>query len=172
MNFAIFGAGCFWCVEAIFLQLNGVLDVTPGYTGGTTKNPTYDDICTGKTEHAEVCKITYDPEIIDYKTLLKYFFEAHDPTTLNRQGNDIGSQYRSAIFFTNENQKDLAYEFKERIDTSNIFKKPIVTEIKPFDVFYEAEDYHKNYYNNNKNQPYCKFVIKPKLDKIFKDNNN
>ena len=171
MNFAIFGAGCFWCIEAIFLQLNGVLDVTPGYTGGTTKNPTYDDICTGKTEHAEVCKITYDPEIIVYKTLLKYFFEAHDPTTLNRQGNDIGSQYRSAIFFTNENQKDLAYEFKKRIDTSNIFKNPIVTEIKPLDVFYEAEDYHKNYYNNNKNQPYCKFVIKPKLDKIFKDNN-
>jgi len=168
MNFAIFGAGCFWCVEAIFLQLNGVLDVTPGYTGGITKKPTYDDICTGKTEHAEVCKITYNPEIIDYKTLLKYFFEAHDPTTLNRQGNDIGSQYRSAIFFINEDQKDLANEFKEKIDSSNVFKNPIVTEIKPLDIFYEAENYHKNYYNNNKEQPYCKLIIKPKLDKIFK----
>jgi len=171
MNFAIFGAGCFWCVEVIFLQLNGVLDVMPGYTGGTTKNPTYDDICTGKTEHAEVCKITYDPEIIDYKTLLKYFFETHDPTTLNRQGNDIGSQYRSAIFFTNENQKELANEFKDRIYTSKIFKNPIVTEIKPLDVFYEAEDYHKNYYNNNKEQAYCKLIIKPKLDKIFNNTN-
>ena len=169
MNFAIFGAGCFWCVEAIFLQLNGVLDVAPGYTGGITKNPTYDDICTGKTEHAEVCKITYDPKIIDYKTLLKYFFEAHDPTTLNRQGNDIGSQYRSAIFFTNEDQKKSANEFKQKINASKVFKNPLVTEIKPFDVFYEAEDYHKNYYNKNKNQPYCKYIIKPKLDKIFKD---
>jgi len=171
MNFAIFGAGCFWCVEAIFLQLNGVIDVTPGYTGGITKNPTYEDICTGKTKHAEVCKITYDPKIIDFNTLLKYFFESHDPTTLNRQGNDIGDQYRSAIFYVNEEQKILANKFKTKIDTSNIFDNPVVTEIKLLETFYEAEDYHKNYYNKNKNQPYCKFIIKPKLDKIFKDNN-
>ena len=169
MNFAIFGAGCFWCVEAIFLQLNGVLDVIPGYTGGVTKNPTYEDICSGKTSHAEVCKITYDPKIIDYATLLKYFFEAHDPTTLDRQGNDIGSQYRSAIFYINEEQRELANRFKDKIDISKIFEDPIVTEIKPFNIFYEAEKYHKNYYNNNKEQPYCKLIIKPKLDKIFKN---
>ena len=169
MNFAIFGAGCFWCVEAIFLQLNGVLDVIPGYTGGVTKNPTYEDICSGKTGHAEVCKITYDPKIIDYVTLLKYFFEAHNPTTLDRQGNDIGSQYRSAIFYINEEQRELANISKDKIDISKIFEDPIVTEIKPFNIFYEAEKYHKNYYNNNKEQPYCKLIIKPKLDKIFKD---
>ena len=169
MNFAIFGAGCFWCVEAIFLQLNGVLDVIPGYTGGVTKNPTYEDICSGKTSHAEVCKITYDPKIIDYATLLKYFFEAHNPTTLDRQGNDIGSQYRSAIFYINEEQRELANRSKDKIDISKIFEDPIVTEIKPFNIFYEAEKYHKNYYNNNKEQPYCKLIIKPKLDKIFKN---
>ena len=169
MNFAIFGAGCFWCVEAIFLQLNGVLDVIPGYTGGVTKNPTYEDICSGKTGHAEVCKITYDPKIIDYETLLKYFFGAHNPTTLDRQGNDIGSQYRSAIFYINEEQRELANRFKDKIDISKIFEDPIVTEIKPFNIFYEAEKYHKNYYNNNKEQPYCKLIIRPKLDKIFKN---
>ena len=168
-NYAYFGGGCFWCIEAVFQDLNGVFKVTSGYAGGNKETANYKDVSSGNTQHVEVCKITYNPDIIDYKTLLKYFFEAHDPTTLNRQGNDIGSQYRSAIFFANENQKELANEFKERIDTSKVFKNPIVTEIKPLGVFYEAENYHKNYYNNNKEQPYCKLIIRPKLDKIFKN---
>ena len=167
MNIAIFGAGCFWCIEAIFLQLPGVTEVISGYTGGSTPNPTYEQICTGKTGHAEVCKIVFNPEIISYKQLLKYFWESHDPTTLNRQGNDIGTQYRSAIFYTNETQKEIAETYKEKLLQSNIYKNPIVTDIEPLDTFYAAEKYHQNYYRLNKEQPYCQFVIKPKLDKIF-----
>ena len=169
MNIAIFGAGCFWCVEAIFLQLPGVTEVISGYTGGTTPNPTYEQICTGKTGHAEVCKIIYNPEIISYNQLLKYFWESHDPTTLNRQGNDIGTQYRSAIFYTDKTQKEIAQKYKEKLSKSNIYQNPIVTKIEPLDIFYTAEEYHQDYYRLNKEQPYCKFVIKPKLDKVFRD---
>ena len=169
MNIAIFGAGCFWCVEAIFLQLPGVTEVISGYTGGTTPNPTYEQICTGKTGHAEVCKIVYNPEIISYSQLLKYFWESHDPTTVNRQGNDIGTQYRSAIFYTDKTQKEIAKTYKEKLSKSNIYEDPIVTKIEPLDTFYEAEEYHQDYYRLNKEQPYCKFVIKPKLDKVFRD---
>ncbi len=167
MNIAIFGAGCFWCVEAIFLQIDGVTSVASGYSGGNTHNPTYEQICTGKTGHAEVCKIEYNPEIITYKELLKFFWESHDPTTLNRQGNDIGTQYRSVIYYVNAEQKEIAEKYKSRLSEGKIFEKPIVTEIKKLDTFYKAEDYHQNYYYNNKNQPYCSYIIKPKLDKIF-----
>ena len=167
MNFAIFGAGCFWCVEAIFSRLDGVRSVISGYTGGDTKNPTYKDICTGKTNHAEVCKIIYNQDTISFEKLLKVFFESHNPTTLNRQGADIGTQYRSVIFYVNNKQKELAKKYKDLLNNSDEFKGSIVTEIIKLDIFYEAEDYHQDYYNNNLNQPYCNFIIKPKLDKFF-----
>ena len=170
MNIAVFGAGCFWCVEAIFLQLNGVSEVVSGYTGGHIANPTYKDICSGNTGHAEVCKITFDPKIISFEALLKVFWENHDPTTLNRQGQDVGSQYRSAIFYTTDEQKELSLEYKNKLNENKAFNKPIVTEITELKEFYLAEDYHQNYYNNNPNQPYCMFVIKPKLEKFFKNN--
>ena len=168
MDFAVFGAGCFWCVEAIFSQLDGVSAVISGYTGGDTKNPTYEDICTGKTNHAEVCKIIYDSNAITFEELLKIFFESHDPTTLNKQGADIGTQYRSSIFYVNDQQKELSEKYKNILNKSEKFNDSIVTEITKLDVFYEAEDYHQDYYKNNPNQPYCRFVIKPKLDKFFK----
>tara|TARA_Y100001970_G_scaffold130349_1_gene160729 strand:+ start:4961 stop:5470 length:510 start_codon:yes stop_codon:yes gene_type:complete len=168
MDFAVFGAGCFWCVEAIFSQLDGVSAVISGYTGGDTKNPTYEDICTGKTNHAEVCKIIYDSNAITFEELLKIFFESHDPTTLNKQGADIGTQYRSSIFYVNDKQKELSEKYKNILNKSEQFNDSIVTEITKLDVFYEAEDYHQDYYKNNPNQPYCRFVIKPKLDKFFK----
>ena len=169
MSFAIFGAGCFWCVEAIFSQIDGVTDVISGYTGGNIKNPSYEQICSGKTNHVEVCKISFNDEIISYEKLLKVFFETHDPTTLNKQGADKGTQYRSAIFYTDSIQQKKAIEFKEKLDGLMIFKHPIVTEISRLDNFYLAEDYHQNYYTNNKSQPYCKLVIKPKLDKLLLD---
>ena len=172
MSYAIFGAGCFWCVEAIFSQLNGVSDVISGYTGGNTKNPTYKDICTGKTNHAEVCKILYDPEIISYEKLLQVFFENHNPTTLNRQGADIGTQYRSSIFYNSQEQKISAEKYKNILNESDEFKHSIITEITKLDIFYVAEDYHQDYYKNNSSQPYCKVVIKPKLDKFFNKNYN
>jgi len=172
MNYAIFGAGCFWCVEAIFSQLNGVSDVISGYTGGNTKKPTYNDICTGKTNHAEVCKISYDPDIISYEKLLQVFFENHNPTTLNRQGADIGTQYRSAIFYNSNEQKISAEKYKKILNESDEFKDLIVTEITNLEIFYEAESYHQDYYKNNSSQPYCKVVIKPKLDKFFNKNYN
>ena len=168
MDFAVLGAGCFWCVEAIFSQLDGVSAVISGYTGGDTKNPTYEDICTGKTNHAEVCKIIYDSNAITFEELLKIFFESHDPTTLNKQGADIGTQYRSSIFYVNDKQKELSEKYKNILNKSEQFNDSIVTEITKLDVFYEAEDYHQDYYKNNPNQPYCRFVIKPKLDKFFK----
>ena len=167
MNFAIFGAGCFWCVEALFLQLNGVSEVISGYSGGNTKNPTYEDICTGKTNHAEVCKIIYDPNIISYKQLLEKFWEIHDPTTLNRQGNDIGTQYRSIIFYNTKEEEKIARKYKDTLSASKIYQNPIVTEIEPLKIFYKAENYHQDYYNQNKEQPYCKYIIRPKLNKIF-----
>jgi len=168
MSFAIFGAGCFWCVEVIFSNLDGVTKVISGYTGGNTKNPTYKDICSGKTNHAEVCKIIYNPDIITFKELLKTFFENHDPTTLNKQGADIGTQYRSAIFYIDDKQKESSEKYKQILNKSDQFDSSIVTEITKLDVFYGAEEYHQNYYNSNPNQPYCRLVIKPKLDKFFK----
>mgnify|MGYP003733557683 FL=1 len=170
MSIAVFGAGCFWCVEAIFLQLNGVNKVVSGYTGGHIENPTYEDICTGNSGHAEVCKITFDPKVVSFETLLKIFWENHDPTTLNKQGADIGTQYRSTIFYTTDEQKELSLKYKNELSENNVFNNPIVTEITKLNKFYIAEDYHQNYYNNNINRPYCMFIIKPKLDKFFKTN--
>jgi len=168
MQKATFGAGCFWCVEAVFERLDGVIDVVPGYSGGHKKNPTYREICTGTTGHAEVTQITFDPKIITFNDLLNMFWKSHDPTTKNRQGNDVGTQYRSAIFYHDNKQKSIAEDSKNMVDNSNIFLNPIVTEITKLDKFWTAEDYHNNYYNNNMNQPYCRVVIKPKLDKLFK----
>ena len=168
MQKATFGAGCFWCVEAVFERLDGVKDVMPGYTGGHKNNPTYKEICTGMTGHAEVAQVTYDSKIITFNELLDMFWKSHDPTTRNRQGNDIGTQYRSAIFYHNDEQKLLAEESKLKVDNSHIFTNPIGTEITKLDKFWPAEDYHNNYYANNMDQPYCRIVIKPKLDKLFK----
>ena len=165
---ATFGAGCFWCVEAVFQRLEGVKDVVPGYCGGDKDNPTYKEICTGMTGHAEVAQITFDPATISFDELLNMFWQSHDPTTRNRQGNDVGTQYRSAVFYHNEEQRSAAEESKENLDNSKIFSNQIVTEITALDQFWPAEDYHNNYYNNNPNQPYCRIVIKPKIDKLFK----
>tara|TARA_B100001287_G_C22586932_1_gene483748 strand:+ start:168 stop:683 length:516 start_codon:yes stop_codon:yes gene_type:complete len=167
MNVAIFGAGCFWCVEAIFSQLEGVNSVISGYCNGSTKNPTYESICSGNTGHAEVCKIDFNPDIITFEELLTVFFQTHDPTTLNRQGADVGTQYRSGIFYIDEEQKKISEKFIKSI--SDNFPNPIVTEVSKLDTFYEAENYHQDYYKNNTNAPYCRFVIKPKLDKFLKD---
>jgi peptide-methionine (S)-S-oxide reductase len=169
---ATFGEGCFWCTEAVFQKLNGVAKVESGYSGGSVPNPTYEEVCTGKTGHAEVAQIYFDPSIISFTELLKVFFKTHDPTTLNRQSADVGTQYRSVIFYHDEEQKKAAEEIKRELGMENIWPDPIVTEISTFDKFYKAEDYHQNYYYNNSNQPYCSFVITPKLEKfekIFKD---
>ena len=166
---ATFGAGCFWCVEAVFQRLEGVKDVVPGYCGGDKDNPTYKDVCTGMTGHAEVAQITFDPATISFDELLTMFWQSHDPTTRNRQGNDVGTQYRSAIFYHNEEQRSAAERSMEKFDNSGSYSNPIVTEITTLDQFWPAEDYHNNYYDNNPNQPYCRIVIKPKLDKLFKD---
>ena len=163
-----FGAGCFWCVEAIFQQVNGVEEVTPGYCGGTTKNPTYNEVCSGKTGHAEVAKIVFNPSIVDLAHLLEVFWKTHDPTTLNRQGNDIGTQYRSAIFLVKDSHKDEVLKFKDELISEKVWDQPIVTQVEKIDVFYPAEDYHHNYYNNNKSQGYCQFVIQPKIEKYKK----
>jgi peptide-methionine (S)-S-oxide reductase len=172
METATFGAGCFWCVEAVFQDLKGVQSVVSGYAGGTTKNPTYKQVCTGTTGHAEVCQITYDPRVVSFPELLEVFWKTHDPTTLNRQGNDVGTQYRSAIFYHNDEQKRLAEHYKKELDTAGAFGSPIVTEIVPFTNFYKAEDYHQNYFKQNGNQAYCQFVIRPKVEKfrqVFRD---
>lgn len=169
---ATFAAGCFWCVEADFQELKGVLSVTSGYTGGKIKNPSYKEVCTGLTGHAEACQIIYDPKVITYDELLEAFWASHDPTTLNRQGADQGTQYRSAIFYHNEQQKQLAEAYKSKLNSEKAFDKPIVTEISPAGPFYKAEDYHQNYYNENGTAPYCTYVIAPKLEKfrkVFKD---
>ncbi len=165
---ATFGNGCFWCTEAIFQQLKGVESVYPGYTGGSVKNPSYREVCTGTTGHAEAIQIKYDPSVISYRELLDIFFYTHDPTTLNRQGNDVGTQYRSAIFYHNNDQKAAAEEIISQLTSEKVYDDPIVTEVTAMDVFYMAEDYHKNYYQNNKNQGYCRAVINPKLDKFMK----
>lgn len=165
---ATFGAGCFWCVEAVFQELDGVMSVTSGYMGGTVKNPTYKDVCTGQTGHAEVTQIVYDPSKITFAELLEVFWKTHDPTTLNRQGADVGTQYRSVIFYHNEAQKAEAESYKKKLDASGAWDKPLVTEISKASEFYVAEDYHQNYYNQNGEAPYCQFVIRPKLDKFRK----
>lgn len=165
---ATFGAGCFWCVEAIFLQLEGVDSVASGYSGGHVKNPTYRQVCDGTTGHAEVIQVIYDPKVISYADLLQAFWSSHDPTTLNRQGNDIGTQYRSVIYYHSPQQKADAEKYKKELDASGTFANPIVTEISPFEVFYKAEDYHQDYYNLNEDQPYCQFVIRPKIEKFEK----
>jgi len=171
-DIATFGAGCFWCVEAVFQSLEGVESVVSGFSGGTGENPSYREIITGTTGFAEVCQISYDPDKITFDELLEVFWQTHDPTTLNRQGNDVGSQYRSAIFYHNEEQNALAEKYKKELNVSGAWDKPIVTEISPFTKFYEAENYHQDYYNTNPDLPYCTYVIQPKLDKlkkVFKD---
>lgn len=168
MKTAVFGGGCFWCTEAIFEQLRGVISVIPGYAGGHTKNPTYEEVCAGKTGHAEVIKIEYNPDQIEYKDLLTVFFATHDPTTLNRQGNDVGTQYRSIILSTDERQNREVEESIKQINKSSPEGRPIVTEVKPLENFYQAEDYHRQYYHKNQSQPYCQLVINPKLEKLQK----
>lgn len=163
---ATFGAGCFWCVEAVFQRLSGVETVVSGYSGGHIKDPSYREVVSGNTGHAEVIQVTYDPDQITYAELLEIFWMTHDPTTLNRQGADVGTQYRSAVFFHNEEQEKLAQYYKAKIDDAKVYDDPIVTEITKFEAFYEAEEYHQNYYNNNPNQGYCTFVIRPKIQKL------
>ena len=168
MEIAVFGGGWLWCTEAIFSELKGVSRVAPGYAGGTTPNPTYEAVCSGKTGHAEVTRIEFDPGQISFKDLLIVFFATHDPTTLNRQGNDVGTQYRSAIFSTTDAQKSDAEAFIKQLTESDPGGKPIVTEVKPLDKFYEAEDYHHEYFKNNPAQPYCQVIIEPKVQKLEK----
>lgn len=166
---ATFANGCFWCTEAIFEELDGVISATSGYTGGATKNPTYKEVCSGTTGHAECLQIVYDPAKITFDELLEVFWQTHDPTTLNRQGADVGTQYRSGIYYHNEEQKEIAEKYKAELDKSGAFDKPIVTEITPFTMFYPAEDYHQQYFELNGNtNPYCKIVIQPKLEKFRK----
>jgi peptide-methionine (S)-S-oxide reductase len=165
---AVFGGGCFWCTEAVFDELRGVKSVVSGYAGGSTKNPTYEEVCGGGTGHAEVIKIDFDPTEIAFKDLLTVFFATHDPTTLNRQGNDVGTQYRSAVFYANEEQKREAEAFIKELNDSKVFGKPVVTTLEPLGEFYEAEDYHQKYYANNPYQPYCQYMIPPKLNKLHK----
>lgn len=163
---ATLGAGCFWCVEAIFQDLKGVESAVSGFSGGTVRNPSYKEVVTGKTGHAEVIQVVFDPAVISFAELLEIFWNTHDPTTLNRQGNDVGTQYRSAVFYHSEDQRRLAEQYKKQAQAS--FKDPIVTEITPFKAFYPAEDYHQDYFNLNGNQPYCTYVIRPKVEKFRK----
>lgn len=164
----ILGGGCFWCIETIFNQLQGVDTAISGYAGGNVKNPSYKEVCTGNTGHAEVIKVNYDSNIISYPEILEVFFNVHDPTTLNRQGNDIGTQYRSCIMYQTEEEKSIAQAYIKQIDSSGIYANPIVTSLEKFDTFYPAEDYHQNYFNENGNQPYCQFVVRPKVEKFQK----
>jgi len=163
---ATLGGGCFWCLEAVYLEVNGIIEVVSGYTGGSTPEPSYEDICTGNTGHAEVVQLKYDVNEIGFKDILNIFFSIHDPTTLNRQGNDVGTQYRSVIFYHNENQMDVALNAIKKITEDELWPEPIVTDIKKLGIFYRAEDYHQNYYQMNPNNPYCQFVISPKLAKF------
>ena len=165
---AVFGGGCFWCTEAVFDELRGVKSVVSGYAGGTTKSPTYEQVSSGKTGHAEAIKIEFDPAQISFRDLMTVFFATHDPTTLNRQGNDVGTQYRSAIFFTDDQQKAEAASFIKELEVAKTFKNSIVTSLEPFTDFYPAEDYHQKFYANNPYQPYCRYSIPPKLNKLHK----
>ena len=167
METATLANGCFWCSEAVFSRLKGVKSVLPGYSGGKVDNPTYEQVCTGRTGHAEAAQIEFDPSVISYEKLLDVFWHTHDPTTLNRQGNDVGTQYRSAIFYHDEKQREIAEKSKNELDQQKIYKDPIVTEITPLKKFYVAEDYHKKYYDDHQDAPYCRFVIDPKINKLF-----
>lgn len=164
---ATLAGGCFWCTEAIFKRLKGVLSVTPGYSGGAVTNPTYEQVCSGETGHAEAIQIEFDPSKIPFEKILDIFWDTHNPTTINRQGDDFGSQYRSVIFYHNRKQQEIALKSKERFTHTGVYKDPIVTEIIPFKNFYTAENYHKNYYDKNKNAPYCNFIISPKIHKLL-----
>jgi len=164
-----FGNGCFWCTEAIFQSLKGVISVTSGYMGGKTSNPTYEQVCTGTTGHAEVIDLEYDADVLSFHELLLVFFRTHNPTTLNRQGNDVGTQYRSAIFYTTDEQKQASIAMIKRLTDEDVFDSPIVTEVTPASAFYKAEQYHQNYFNDNPNKSYCAFVIQPKLNKFAKE---
>lgn len=168
LDTATFGAGCFWCVEAVFERLEGVISVESGYSGGTIKNPAYREVTTGRTGHAEVARIVYDPSVISFDELLEVFWQTHDPTTLNRQGADVGTQYRSAVFYHSEEQREKAEYYKRELNESGAFDKPIVTEISPLINYYPAEDYHQDYFNNNAAAPYCQYVIVPKIEKLQK----
>lgn len=165
---AVFANGCFWCTEAVFQRLQGVYNVVSGYTGGFIKNPPYREVCTGRTGHAEGIRLEFDPEVISYKDLLTVFFSTHDPTTLNRQGNDVGTQYRSAIFYTTDAQKEEAEAFIKMLEEQKIFENPIVTEVTALETFYLAEEDHWDYYNQNREQMYCKYIIDPKVNKLRK----
>lgn len=172
LDIATLGAGCFWCVEAVFQRLDGVIKVESGYSGGHIKNPAYREVCNGTTGHAEVCQITYDKSKITFKELLEVFWKVHDPTTLNQQGNDHGTQYRSVVFYHDAEQKELAEKYKAELNKSGAWENPVVTEISPYNSFYVAEDHHQNYFNQNGSEPYCRFVIQPKVEKfekVFKD---
>ncbi|MEM7086017.1 MAG: peptide-methionine (S)-S-oxide reductase MsrA [Bacteroidota bacterium] len=162
----VFANGCFWCTEAVFQRIEGVEEVTSGYTGGNVKNPVYREVCAGNTGHAEGILISYRPEVVSFDTLLEVFFATHDPTTLNRQGNDVGTQYRSEIFYTSEEQKNKSEAFIKLLDANGVYSNPVVTKVSVLGVFYKAEEDHANYYNEHKNQPYCQFVITPKVEKI------
>ncbi len=172
LQIATFGAGCFWCTEAVFLNVTGVEKVESGYSGGKIKNPSYREICTGTTGHAEVTQITFNPKKVSFEELLEIFWNTHDPTTLNRQGADQGTQYRSVVFYHNDNQKKLADDYKKQLEGSRLFKNPIVTEISPIKDFYKAEDYHQNYFALNPNQSYCEYVVRPKVEKFKKQFGN
>lgn len=165
---ATLGSGCFWCTEAFFLRVKGIESVVSGYSGGKVKNPTYREVCTGLTGHAEVIQVKFDPSIISYSEVLEIFWNTHDPTTLNKQGADEGTQYRSVVYYHSESQKQTAEDYKKQLDKSGVYKNPIVTEISPFTIFYPAEDYHQNYYALNPNQGYCQYVIRPKIEKFNK----
>jgi methionine-S-sulfoxide reductase len=165
---ATFGSGCFWCTEAVFQQLRGVKSVTSGYSGGDVENPSYEHVCTGRTGHAEVVQVAYDPAQITFADLLKVFWQTHDPTTLNRQGHDVGTQYRSAVFYHDEYQRQIAEQYKQQLDATGTFGAPIVTEITPLKNFFPAENYHQDYFRSNPAQSYCAFVIRPKVEKFQK----
>ena len=164
---ATLAGGCFWCTEAIFKRLKGVISVTPGYAGGNKENPTYEEVCSGQTGHAEAIQIEFDPKLVGFDKILDIFWHTHDPTTLNMQGNDIGTQYRSAIFYRSDKQKEEALKSKEEFEKERVYKDPIVTQIIPFTNFYEAENYHKDYFDKNKEYPYCTYVINPKIQKLM-----
>ena len=168
LDTATFGGGCFWCVEAVYQQLDGVVSVASGYSGGQRANPTYEQVCSGATGHAEVIQIVYDTTKLSFDELLQVFWTVHDPTTLNRQGADVGTQYRSVVFYHNEHQKETTKSYIEKLNAEHAFNNPVVTEVSPFTAFYKAEDYHQNYYNENQNQPYCSLVIQPKVEKFKK----
>ena len=166
LRFATLGGGCFWCTEAVYRKLRGVDTVEPGYSGGTLENPTYEAVCSGATGHAEVIRIAWDPDEISFQTILDVFFSTHDPTTLNRQGNDVGSQYRSVVFYHDDEQREAAERTIDKLNSDSVFSDPVVTEVRPFEKFYPAEDYHHDYFARNPRQPYCNAIIPPKLRKL------